>query len=69
MLEHCAPGYNCKETKHHWRVTYGSEVFPTLPKGPHGERANPSIQVGHIKQMARQLGILDCARQFLPQLK
>jgi len=68
MLGHCAPGYERRETTHHWRITYGEEIYPTLPKGPHGER-NPSIQIGHIKQMARQLGILDCARDFLPQLK
>jgi len=68
MLDHCAPGYNLRETKHHWCVTLGSAVYPTLPKGPHGDRTNPSIQIGHIKQMARQLSILDCAKEFL-QLK
>jgi len=69
MLERCAPGYDVKETKHYWRITYKSVVYPTFPKGPHGDRSNPSIQIGHIKHMTRLLGILDCAKDCLPQLK
>lgn len=69
MLDDCAPGHDRRETNHYWRITYGPEVFPTLPKGPHGARTNPPIQVGVIKQMARQLGILDCAKRFLQQLR
>lgn len=65
MLAHCAPGYAAKASKHNWRVTFGTACFPSLPLGPHGDRTNPSIEIGHVKQMARTLGILDCAKTFL----
>lgn len=74
MLEECAPGHVRKETTHYWRVTYQGETYPSLPRGRHGpslprgrhgKRANPSIEVGHIRQMTRQLGILDCAKEQL----
>jgi hypothetical protein len=58
MLEHCAPGYEI-ETKTHFRtVRYNQLTYPTLPK-------HKEIEVGHIKKMARALGILECAREFL----
>lgn len=69
MLAVCAPGYSAKATEHHWRVAYSGRLYPALPLGPHGKRDNPPIQIGHIKKMARTLGILDCAKRQLPQLK
>jgi len=58
MLEKCAPGYRI-ELKTHFRFVYlNAIVFPTLPK-------HDNIEVGHIKKMARTLGILDCAKGFL----
>ncbi|MEW5743169.1 MAG: hypothetical protein AB1938_29915 [Myxococcota bacterium] len=65
MLEHCAPGFEKKKTTHNWRVTWNGNCFPSLPLGPHGKRDNAEIQVGHIKKMARTLGIYDCALAFL----
>jgi hypothetical protein len=47
MLDRCAPGYTKRQGKHNWIVTFGPKVFPSLPLGPHGRRANPPIQVGH----------------------
>lgn len=41
------------------------EFFPALPLGPHERREAPDIQLGHVKKMARSLGILDCASEFL----
>jgi hypothetical protein len=69
MLAQCAPGHTKLEKTHHWRITYGDRVYPTLPLGEHGRRANVSIQVGHVKKMAREFGILDCAKEHLPQLR
>ena len=68
MLEHCAPGHTKKATDHHWRIAYDQKLYPAFPLGPHGARKNPEIQVGHVRKMARFLGILACAKQQLPQL-
>ncbi len=69
MLEHCAPGYTSKPYTHNWAITFGSRVYPSLPRGAHGKRTNSEIEVGHVKKMARYLKILDCAKEFLPQLR
>ena len=64
MLDECAPGHRIEERTHHYCVYYQDKVYPTLPKGPHG-KSNPLIQKGHIKKMARHLGILECAKSVL----
>jgi hypothetical protein len=69
MLDACAPGHTRKERDHNWLVRYDGKEYPRLPKGPHGRRENPPIQVGHVKNMARHLGILECAKQRLEALK
>lgn len=69
MLEKCAPGHTRKERTHNWLVTFGDAAFPALPKGEHGRRTNPDIQVGVVKQMSRQLGILDCAKRVIETLR
>jgi len=69
MLEACAPGYKAVERDHHWCVYYKAATFPTLPKGEHGGRKNPGIQLGHIKRMARLFGILDCAKSQIQTLR
>jgi len=65
MLEHCAPGYTRKLMTHNWKVMYNGLTYPSLPLGPHGRRKNVAIEIGHVKQMARTLGILPCAAEFL----
>lgn len=65
MLAHCAQGYHAKQTTHFWCVYFGPISYPSLPLGKHGSRKNPEIEIGHIKQMARRFGILDCAKRFL----
>jgi len=69
MLDHCAPGHTRKERTHNWSVTFGSNTYPRLPVGEHGARKNPEIQVGHIKTMARHLGILECAKTQIERLR
>ena len=69
MLAHCAPGYTARPTKHHWRIAFGGRTYPSLPLGAHGRRENPLIEIGHVKRMARFLGILDCAKTALPALQ
>ena len=68
MLDACASGYTKRQGQHNWIVSYNGKVFPRLPLGEHGRRANPPIQVGHIKQMIRLLGIEECAKKHLEQL-
>jgi len=69
MLDHCAPGHTRKQRQHNWAITWKGKTYPRLPLGPHGKRQNPGIQVGHVKNMARFFGILECAKGQLPQLK
>jgi len=68
MLDVCAPGHKRKQRDHNWLITYDGKTFPSLPVGEHGARKNVSIQVGHVKKMARILGIVDCAKKQIPRL-
>lgn len=69
MLEKCAPGFTAEPREHNFLVTFNGHSFPSLPRGPHGKRENPSIEKGHIRQMIRQLKIDNfCAKKHLPQL-
>lgn len=70
MLDRCAPGHTRKLREHNYVVYFGKESFPNLPVGKHGKRENPSIQVGHVRQMVRQLNLeVECVKRLLPQLK
>jgi hypothetical protein len=69
MLKACAPGYRAVERAHHWCVYYKTHTYPSLPKGEHGARKNPEIQIGHIKRMCRLFGILDCAKRKIETLR
>jgi len=69
MLDTCAPGWEKKERPHNWAVLYSGRTYPRLPRGKHGARHDPSIQVGHVKQMVRFFGIEDCARGKIPALR
>jgi len=60
MLDACAAGHTRVQTKHHYCIRFNGKTFPTLPRGEHG-KANPGIQRGVIKKMARHLDIYDCA--------
>jgi hypothetical protein len=63
MLDECAPGFVWREKKHHYWVTFGGRTYLSLPKGEHGGKGE--IERGHIKKMARFLGILECAKAKL----
>lgn len=64
MLDECAPGHTREQRTHHFCIYYNGSTYPSLPRGEHG-KANPGIQKGHVKKMARHFGILDCARRVL----
>lgn len=69
MLDHCAPGYQAKENPHNWAITWKRKTFPNLPLGKHGKRKHVSIQVGHVKKMARFFDILECAGKRIERLR
>ncbi len=63
MLKECAPDHVWKEKPHHYWVTFRGRTYPSLPKGEHGGKGE--IERGHIRKMARFLGILPCAEEHL----
>ncbi|MEO8602667.1 MAG: hypothetical protein ABI629_08830 [bacterium] len=70
MLEACAPKYSKKAREHNWLITWQERSYWSLPRGDHGTRTNPDIQLGHVRNMIRQLQINEeCAQQHLPQLR
>jgi hypothetical protein len=73
MLDECAPGYTYEVREHNVCIRYNGRTYPRLPRGEHkkqGRSKNPEIEIGHVKQMARQLGLKgDCCGEFIPQLK
>jgi len=57
MLEKCAPGHSLRLANHSRVIKFGNKSYPSLPKFD-------NIELGHVKKMARHLGILDCAKTF-----
>jgi hypothetical protein len=68
MLDECAPGARILAKVHHNWILYNGLTYRGLPLGKHGARKNPEIQVGHVRRMARHLGILECAQRYIPLL-
>ena len=58
MLEKCAPGYTIELKTHNWFVHFNKLTFPSLPK-------YDAIEAGHVRKLARTLGILACAKELL----
>lgn len=59
MLDQCAPGHTREEKTHNWCVRYRHREYPSLP------RKYASVKAGHVRQLARALDIVDCAKRFL----
>jgi hypothetical protein len=68
MLNVCAPGARVIAKLHRNWVLYNGLTYRNLPLGEHGSRKNPEIQIGHVRKMARHLGILPCAKEHIPLL-
>ncbi len=72
MLDVCAPGHDLIRGKHKWRVLHGGRTYRHLPTGQHGRKQQSGrgeVNVHFVKAMCRHLGIVDCARQQLSQLR
>ena len=68
MLDKCAPGWARRDTPHNHRVFLpDGRIYPSLPLGDHGHRRDAAIKGGHVRNMARQLGIEECAKQEIPE--
>jgi len=67
LLDDCAPGAVIEEKTHHLWVHYQGTTYRGLPRGAHGARKNPEIQVGHVRRMARFFDIVNCAKKHLPR--
>ena len=61
MLDSCAPGWSVEPAPHFRRIKANGRTYPSLPK--HDE-----IEAGHIRKMARHLGILECAKESIETL-
>lgn len=68
MLDDCAPGAVIVPKPHHNWVIWKSRTYRGLPRGKHGARKNPELEVGHVKRMARFFEILPCAQSRIPVL-
>ncbi|MBV8207575.1 MAG: hypothetical protein JO041_12340 [Acidobacteria bacterium] len=58
MLDRCAPGWQWRLATHSRVISYNGKVYRSFPKFP-------TIELGHIRKMARYLGIMDCAKREL----
>lgn len=58
MLADCAPGHELIPKTYTFWVRYGGKTYRDLPK-------YDPMQRGHVKKMARFLGIYDCAVKIL----
>jgi len=63
MMKHCAPGYWSVEKEEYIQFHYNGKAFWNFPRGKHGGK-NPQIEDGHIRKMARHLGVIECCNEF-----
>ena len=56
MMDVCAQGWTYRFSTHSRVVKYNGKVYRNLPK-------HDTFQLGHLRQMARHFGILDCAKK------
>jgi hypothetical protein len=70
MLRECAPGFATRQTDHYHRVMYEGRTYPSVPLGHHGARkpGQTEIETGHVRKLARFLGIEASARRVLPSI-
>lgn len=63
MLEDCSPGARIVPKKHlNWVLDSKGGSYKGLPRGEHGKK-DPTIELGHVRSMARHLGFEECAKK------
>ncbi len=68
MLANCAPGYSIRPTRHRSQILFNGKRH-LFPKGPHKSGNNYPVAIGHVRALAKDFDILDCAKENLPQLR
>ena len=68
MLDECAPGWTKRKQAHHYRIDHGDKTMSNFPFGDHSKKTT-EVQVHWVRKLARVLGIEDCAKRVLPQLR
>lgn len=67
MLDVCTPGYRWKVGTHRIAVILpDGRSYRGLPTGT--KKSKGLIEAGHIRKLARYLGILECAKKQIPAL-
>jgi hypothetical protein len=70
MLDHCAGGWTDKIYTHNRFIFFNGKTFNRIPLGEHGRRKDVENELGHVRQMVRQLGIDEtCAKSQISLLK
>ena len=68
-LDKCIEGYTRRKTTHSWLITYHNKTV-VLPLGHHGgtRQNNKEIESGHVRNLARQFGVIECLQQHLKKI-
>lgn len=59
ILAACAPGFEKRHTRDHFRISYGGRSYD-LSCGPHGAVDRAKIYCSDVRKMSRKLQISDC---------
>jgi hypothetical protein len=57
-LDECVGDYRLRRKTHHLDIRTSGGKWGSLPKGD--GKVNPEIQAGHVRKLARKLGIEEC---------
>ena len=74
MLRECLPGWTKEsgvtEGRHNLQIHHDGKTYWGFPSGQHGKRpGRAEIQKGHVKDLVRFFGIVDCAKEHLGLLR
>ena len=61
MLNVCAPGFTWRLATHCRIIAHKDKTYRSFPK-------QDNIEIGHVRKLARFLGVLDCAKEHIPSL-
>lgn len=67
-LDHCCPGNQRTTSDHYCGVSWKGKTYPRMPLGKHGQRKNPEIEAGHVRQMIRFFGVTTCFWGQIPEV-
>ena len=68
MLKVCAPGHTKIKRDHNWLIAYGGSTCHGFPRGGHKKKM-AEIELGHVRQLIRHLGIEECATREIEALR